>query len=427
MLSHFYPRPPRGGRRETGAMSVTPINISIHALREEGDGKSTKTVENQTKFLSTPSARRATWHPWCIFYFSHISIHALREEGDKAANGGVSCLHIFLSTPSARRATSHRNNLGSKHILISIHALREEGDCRKSVRLASIQQFLSTPSARRATKQPRLSRAGEAISIHALREEGDGAYKPQEAQAASFLSTPSARRATSPPSHNGLCIMRISIHALREEGDGNPCPALSGSLHFYPRPPRGGRLGEISNARKPSLFLSTPSARRATRRLLPDDLRRGISIHALREEGDCKSTLKTEHVPKFLSTPSARRATPVLRYWTYQHLHFYPRPPRGGRHTDNYIRCHSQSISIHALREEGDFILRGQTENDILISIHALREEGDLTTRPIMASPTGLFLSTPSARRATQDYIKIIVLEDYFYPRPPRGGRPCRF
>ena len=35
--SHFYPRPPRGGRlREIGPPEVFKI-ISIHALREEGD------------------------------------------------------------------------------------------------------------------------------------------------------------------------------------------------------------------------------------------------------------------------------------------------------------------------------------------------------------------------------------------------------
>ena len=35
-------------------------------------------------------------------------------------------------------------------------------------------------------------------------------------------------------------------------------------------------------------FLSTPSARRATKVSLPDVLNRMISIHALREEGDIK-------------------------------------------------------------------------------------------------------------------------------------------
>ena len=58
------------------------------------------------KFLSTPSARRATGrervHPRC----KAISIHALREEGDVAVPA------IFA------------------HFFISIHALREEGDSK---------------------------------------------------------------------------------------------------------------------------------------------------------------------------------------------------------------------------------------------------------------------------------------------------------
>ena len=56
-------------------------------------------------FLSTPSARRATEIPFMLSGYTEISIHALREEGDtKQAQpdyGGT----LFLSTPSARRAT----------------------------------------------------------------------------------------------------------------------------------------------------------------------------------------------------------------------------------------------------------------------------------------------------------------------------------
>ena len=56
----------------------------------------------------------------------YISIHALCEEGDS----GVCPLHRhgrFLSTPSARRATGQRGPKTPDEC-ISIHALCEEGD-----------------------------------------------------------------------------------------------------------------------------------------------------------------------------------------------------------------------------------------------------------------------------------------------------------
>ena len=56
----------------------------------------------------------------------------------------------------------------------------------------------------------------------------------------------------------------ISIHALREEGD----------------------LLDRELIRDAIIFLSTPSARRATARPVGGILPRNISIHALREEGD---------------------------------------------------------------------------------------------------------------------------------------------
>ena len=57
------------------------------------------------------------------------------------------------------------------------------------------------------------------------------------------------------------------------------------------------------------------------------------------------------------------------------------------------------AISIHALREEGDPLDILERQLQINISIHALREEGDLVT--LVLSADRVFLSTPSARRAT--------------------------
>ena len=106
--------------------------ISIHALREEGDGFHERGV--------------------CILV---ISIHALREEGDDPVVGQVYGYGQFLSTPSARRATNTFGTLILKWE-ISIHALREEGD-RLSLNIPrKLGQFLSTPSARRATKTHQL-------------------------------------------------------------------------------------------------------------------------------------------------------------------------------------------------------------------------------------------------------------------------------
>ena len=216
-------------------------------------------------------------------------------------------LSLFLSTPSARRATIRRCSMdillenfyprpprGGRRVLqtlrqpsccISIHALREEGDCRTMTVTAPCAGFLSTPSARRATCGSGHLPRYHGISIHALREEGDRAGSVRGMAVNLFLSTPSARRAT-------------AVYAFRIAG---------------------------------SLFLSTPSARRATGTASDRGNRTGISIHALREEGDGRHTALSAPVGIFLSTPSARRATCAHRQ------------PAAGR-----------GISIHALREEGD-------------------------------------------------------------------------
>ena len=145
----------------------------------------------------------------------------------------------------------------------------------------------------------------------------------------------------------------------------------------------------------------------------------------------------------FLSTPSARRATSSACRPADAGRHFYPRPPRGGRPGGMPNPRAVKEISIHALREEGDQ-RRRFPRGVVGISIHALREEGDKHTKRTAGSvwhfyprpPRGgrlgqhtegggrfLFLSTPSARRATLPAAAIRSVIDDFYPRPPRGGR----
>ena len=214
-----------------------------------------------------------------------ISIHALREEGDPDSACPTGFGNQFLSTPSARRATIAAAKDRIDILTISIHALREEGDTEDAVLLLYDTKFLSTPSARRATRScPKWSGCPK-ISIHALREEGDPEPDPDHG------------------------CQAISIHALREEGDLFFC-----SIYSQMR-----------------VFLSTPSARRATHRVLVLCQLADISIHALREEGDRAMPFFVKTDSLFLSTPSARRATRWPLPPTTASGYFYPRPPRGGR------------------------------------------------------------------------------------------------
>ena len=82
----------------------------------------------------------------------------------------------------------------------------------------------------------------------------------------------------------------------------------------------------------------------------------------------------------------------------------------------------SDVISIHALREEGDQVNAAALRAGLDISIHALREEGD-RGRDFEDFVIQVFLSTPSARRATCANHADLGSALDFYPRPPRGGR----
>ena len=168
-------------------------------------------------FLSTPSARRATGVVVVGGIVDNISIHALREEGDAGERGNFQDAGDFYPRPPRGGRRSHSQQFQQCRV-ISIHALREEGDYVDS-----------------------LSVDAKRISIHALREEGD----------------PCSCRRRVPPAG-------ISIHALREEGDSWAWASSPSRWDFYPRPPRGGQpLHGVLTFRE-SLFLSTPSARRAT-------------------------------------------------------------------------------------------------------------------------------------------------------------------
>ena len=230
------------------------------------------------RFLSTPSARRATIFTVRNLFNNFISIHALREEGDRgcfqSARYDLISIHALREEGDADHPAFSRRSCS-----ISIHALREEGDWQSAVgnddpdyfyprpprggRLTSsessrrrsaflstpsarratssivdakaVSEFLSTPSARRATLDVTQKAISRIISIHALREEGDVGCTILELLIFGFLSTPSARRATPrrPKSRTTL-------------------------LDFYPRPPRGGRPLTRGRIRRPTYFYPRP-------------------------------------------------------------------------------------------------------------------------------------------------------------------------
>ena len=80
----------------------------------------------------------------------------------------------------------------------------------------------------------------------------------------------------------------------------------------------------------------------------------GISIHALREEGDLTCLHRSGAAHNFYPRPP-RGGRQYLQYDnSASQKDFYPRPPRGGRRQQQQGQRQGLQISIHALREEGD-------------------------------------------------------------------------
>ena len=146
---------------------------------------------------------------------------------------------------------------------------------------------------------------------------------------------------------------------------------------FYPHPPRGGRhLAELQNIMMRAISIHALREEGDEAHCGSAKLLQAISIHALREEGDVE--VRQAHGDEHISIHALREEgdDPSAGRWRRVH-NFYPRPPRGGRRGCPVLRWYEKRISIHALREEGD----------------------SLVLRPV--SLARVFLSTPSARRAT--------------------------
>ena len=303
---HFNPRPPWGGRRHKGRIYRDSLNISIHALRGEGDSYRAKN--------STDEA---------------ISIHALRGEGDW------------------HESIRHRQGLyfnprppwGGRRSIVQHGEYHYDFNPRPpwggrpffNTPIQRNTKFQSTPSVGRATlEQHRQKHRSRNISIHALRGEGDDVR------------------------WNTKRLNSISIHALRGEGDDCVPIATLLPFDFNPRPPWGGRpkIGWLSECTgcisihalrgegdkvyltrllRNMQFQSTPSVGRATRAtvsLLP--CREFQSTPSVGRATQFTAT-RTPMFKRFQSTPSVGRATSVSSSSLIILFYFNPRPPWGGR------------------------------------------------------------------------------------------------
>ncbi len=171
-----------------------------------------------------------------------------------------------------------------------------------------------------------------AISIHALRMEGDPPRLPPKGSDC-LISIHALRMEGDESDEEWLArIIEISIHALRMEGDEATERIEDSAANFNPRPPHGGRLRPKNSQKRRDLFQSTPSAWRATSRFRFQIFKRA-NFNPRPPHGGRPSYMSHEaDLWIFQSTPSAWRATSTAARYSG-----------------------SVSISIHALRMEGDF------------------------------------------------------------------------
>ena len=213
-----------------------------------------------------------------------------------------------------------------------------------------------------------------------------------------FLSTPSARRATS---FSTMHRRPTAYFYPRPPRGGRPVPSSETTSveDFYPRPPRGGRLGDRED---------------------PEKLHQ-ISIHALREEGDCRRSPSGRCCGYFYPRPPRGGRRRGLVFSTFGGGDFYPRPPRGGRlppwiQTDRAREFLSTPSARRATK-------RARHDRRLgIISIHALREEGDLWPTSRSRPSTNFYPRPPRGGRRFSGCGSGSPRRN-FYPRPPRGGR----
>ena len=215
----------------------------------------------------------------------------------------------------------------------------------------------------------------------------------------------------------------ISIHAPREGSDRHRHGGGVYLVHFYPRSPRGERPGSRTPRTYPADFYPRSPRGERPERHHGARICRCISIHAPREGSDWA---------RYAGRPGL--------------CNFYPRSPRGERPERAFVG--RLRADFYPRSPRGERLRQGQERGSLPgISIHAPREGSDPTPRRA-SWPASQFLSTLPARGATDILAAVAALETisihapregsdvpayqprsahhHFYPRSPRGERPCR-
>ena len=196
-------------------------------------------------------------------------------------------------------------------------------------------------------------------------------------------------------SSRGGVLLRISTHALREEGDQPGQLGKQRQSHFYPRPPRGGRLAKFAHSVIHAM----------------------ISTHALREEGDRGQATNNQVAAKNFYPRPPRGGRPRLKIpGRTAFADFYPRPPRGGR------LCRPARPGIRPIflptpsaRRATGVTAEDRSDGPFLPTPSARRA----TRCSLVADVIGIpFLPTPSARRATRSATTSMAASSLFLPTP---------
>ena len=214
-IRNFYPRPPRGGRRQQAVVTALR-KLDFYPRPPRGGRRRGHThAEGADRFLSTPSARRATGH---CNRCSNVDpdFYPRPPRGGRRAHFAMlfSARYFYPRPPRGGRRNPHAQGADRKDI--SIHALREEGDQWSAAVVGWLRDFYPHPPRGGRPPHP----AGRLEGYH-------------------FYPRP-------PRGGRHLGCSQMSIHKYfypRPPRGGRPAVRLLlwSSFNFYPRPPRGGR------------------------------------------------------------------------------------------------------------------------------------------------------------------------------------------